>query len=101
MMVKSVTNKFTPAPWRVGDKYQTDIYAARAGHAIARTVNPQHEGECEANARLIAAAPDLLAAATVALALIKDHWIEEHGQRQVGDAWGALESAIAKAGGAT
>ena len=54
--------EFTPGPWRIGDKYQTDIYAARAGHAIARTVNPQHEGECEANARLIAAAPCLLKA---------------------------------------
>ena len=53
---------FTPGPWRIGDKHQTDIYAARAGHAIARTVNPHYAGECEANARLIASAPELLKA---------------------------------------
>ena len=40
---------------------------------------------------------ELLAAAKLALALIKDTWIEEHGQRQVGEAWGALESAISNA----
>jgi hypothetical protein len=54
--------KHAPAPWRTGGKYPEDIYANRAGHAIARCVNEQYEGECEANARLIAAAPELLEA---------------------------------------
>ena len=54
--------KHTPGPWKVGSKYPTDIYADRAGHAIAQTCNPQVDGECEANARLIAAAPELLLA---------------------------------------
>ena len=52
----------TPGPWHVGSKYPTDVYADRAGHAIARAVNPQHDGECEANARLMRAAPELLEA---------------------------------------
>jgi hypothetical protein len=56
----------------------------------------------EANARLIAAAPDLLAAAQLALQLIRDTWIEEHGSEQVGRAWGALHDAIeAATGGAS
>jgi hypothetical protein len=53
--------------------------------------------ETAANALLIAAAPDLLAAAQLALALIRDHWIEDHGSEQVGRAWGALHDAINKA----
>jgi hypothetical protein len=52
--------KHTPAPWHTGGIYPEDVYANRAGHAIARCVNEQYEGECEANARLIAAAPELL-----------------------------------------
>jgi hypothetical protein len=54
--------KHTPAPWHTGEKYPEDIYANRAGHAIARCVNEQYAGECEANAKLIAAAPELLEA---------------------------------------
>lgn len=46
-----------------------------------------------------AAGPDLLAAAERALALIKEHFPVEHGRRDVGETWGALEQAIAKAKG--
>jgi hypothetical protein len=54
------------------------------------------------DAVLIAAAPDLLAAAQLALQLIRDTWIEEHGSEQVGRAWGALHDAIeAATGGAS
>ena len=53
----------------------------------------------QANARLCSASPELLDAALMALRLIKDTWIEEHGNRQVGMTWGALEQAIAKATG--
>lgn len=45
----------TPTPWKVGSKYPTDIYSTRAGHAIARTTNPQFDGEDEANAARIVA----------------------------------------------
>ena len=41
-----------------------------------------------------AANSELLAAAKLALALIKNTWIEEHGNRQVGETLGALELAI-------
>jgi len=46
---------YTNTKLRVGEKYKTDIFADRAGHAIARTVNPQTEGEDEANARRLVA----------------------------------------------
>ncbi len=39
----------------------------------------------------------LLEAARIALALIKNTWPYEHGQPPVGEAWGALERAIAAA----
>ena len=52
----------------------------------------------EANARLIAAAPDLLTAAHTAIQLIIDTWPYEHGQEAVGKAWQALDEAITKAG---
>jgi hypothetical protein len=45
----------TQTKLRVGEKYKTDIFADRAGHAIARTVNPQTEVEDEANARRLVA----------------------------------------------
>lgn len=45
----------TQTKLRVGTKYPTDIFANRAGHAIARTVNPQTTGEDEANARRLVA----------------------------------------------
>jgi hypothetical protein len=47
--------KHTQTKLRVGEKYKTDIFADRAGHAIARTVNPQADGEDEANARRLVA----------------------------------------------
>ena len=65
-------NNHTPGPWKVGTKYATDIYADRAGHAIARTCNPQAEGESEANARLMAAAPELLLACQNLMAGVDD-----------------------------
>lgn len=45
----------TQGKLRVGTKYATDIYADRAGHAIARTVNPQVTAEDDANARRLVA----------------------------------------------
>jgi hypothetical protein len=37
---------------------------------------------------------ELLAAAKLAFNLIKNTWVVEHGNPQVGEAWGALELAI-------
>ena len=46
---------------------------------------------------LVTAAPDLWIAAALALQLIQDTWIEDHGNEQVGQACGALERALAQA----
>lgn len=37
---------------------------------------------------------DVLTALKLALQLIEDTWIKDHGNEQVGNAWGALVSAI-------
>lgn len=71
--------KHTPGPWRVGERFTDD-----EGHpeiAVVATVNgldvypatvvlqfPRAEGMQEANAHLIAAAPELLDAAAAAIA---------------------------------
>lgn len=66
-----MTTKHTPGPWTVGPKpyYHCRIYASSENHAIARTYGPELNGigvcsltgpQNEADARLIAAAPDLL-----------------------------------------
>ena len=91
-------NQHTPGPWevsKIGNPYQQFMVYDSDGRNICNTV------EGEANARLIAAAPELYDACKLALALIKDHWPYEHGNPQVGDAWGALETAIAEAEGRT
>lgn len=92
--------KHTPGPWIVC-KNLTDVYAPDTDTAITNSSHPCYPDEYEAiaNAALIAAAPELLEAAQRALFLIKDTWIVEHGNEQVGEAWGALERAIAKARG--
>ena len=43
---------------------------------------------------LVSATPDLWIAAGLALQLIQDTWIENHGNPQVGQAWGALEHSL-------
>jgi hypothetical protein len=43
------------------------------------------------------AAPDLLSAAKLALAVFVEYFPHEHGIEQVGKAWGALETAIRSA----
>lgn len=91
---KALQVKHAPAPWHVGEKYPTDIYANRAGHAIARTCNPQIDGECEANARLIAAAPELLEA-------LQGLMTGFNGQMQDENAYKKANAAIAKALGET
>lgn len=62
-----------------------------------KTENETDSETVAADARLIAAAPDLLNAAKMALDLIQTRFPLEHGARDIGEAWGALETAIAKA----
>lgn len=80
----------TPGPW-----YFQQV--GTPGYFVIKGPNLNPLRETVENARLKAAAPDLLVAARIALQLIRDTWIEDHGSEQVGDAWGALESAIKKA----
>ena len=53
----------TPGPWRVGKKYVTDIYPNDGGMLVARVMTGGiSNNKSYANARLIAAAPELLEA---------------------------------------
>ena len=57
--------QFTPGPWRVGPTALVPtVTRIQAGHALIASVYRAGEGDSqrEGNARLIAAAPDLLAA---------------------------------------
>lgn len=77
----------TPGPWHTGTMPDTarSIYAAEGRmrceekgtclYPIAWTVD--FDGEAEANARLIAAAPELLTACRVAYAILREKQIAE------------------------
>jgi len=65
--------KHTPGPWRTGGTGGLIVFAAD-GYAVANATvfhQKQEEGESQANARLIAAAPALLAACKAALAYVR------------------------------
>ena len=57
-------SKHTPGPWSANGKANEADYVVRDqnGHALASVFLPTNVLEAEANARLIAAAPDLLEA---------------------------------------
>ena len=66
----SKENKFTPGPWKVdGGVVKGDLFIWASGeyfggHGLARVFKDgakRHSGTVEANARLIAAAPEMLA----------------------------------------
>lgn len=60
-----MTTKTTIGPWHTGGHGNRTVYAAD-GYAVANAIvyhgQPTHAAEAAANARLIAAAPELLAA---------------------------------------
>ena len=100
--------KFTLGPWkadgynvRQSGKLGTRMIADVCYTGPHHTPPNEYPKSCkivdEANARLIAASPDLLDACKEALALIQWHWPLEHGNPTIGKAWGLLEDAIAKA----
>ena len=94
--------KHTPGPWHVDptapEAYYQDVNVLRhSGLAVAVAL---HNGdiapaEVEANARLIAAAPDLL---EVAMRILERGYVSEHIEEERGDHL-ALVAAIAKATG--
>lgn len=85
----------TPGPWtaeKVGNQLGYEIKAPGEG-AIARTWWVRHEqGEIDANASLIIAAPDLLAAGKALRAAYQDDT-----RNHLGIAWAMMDSAIRKA----
>lgn len=109
-------SKHTPGPWtyQPARNYEgfsiaprgtlPTLAAVQMPHGNPRLINItafNFPGETEANARLIAAAPDLLAACKRAFALIDD---EENNKQIVQMSgsfglWGALLAAIEKAEG--
>lgn len=96
---KSAAPKHTPGPWFLS---RTMEQVESAGPSIARVIyGTRHESLAEfaANARLIAAAPDLLAACRLALAT---HSLSESepGGPKLSDVSKALRAAISKAEGA-
>lgn len=90
--------KHTPGSWFYDEENDSGIYGCKGSTYIGAAVKLGTD-EGAANARLMATAPELLAAARLALQLIKDTNIEEHGNAQVGAAWGALADSIEKATG--
>lgn len=53
--------KFTPGPWHVGDTNRANqqVFDADSWNVASCTIPNRPRGEAEANARLMAAAPDL------------------------------------------
>lgn len=70
----------TAAPWHAGGPHQCTVYD-RFGQRIANSfegvmATQRSDGECAANARLIAAAPELLAIAKAALPGLRHAFME-------------------------
>ena len=100
----------TPGPWQVGS--ETYPIAILSGHRHGSPDNeviciigddpmtPEDDDECKANARLIAAAPDLLAALTHIMGnLLAPRDNDEIREGSYTAHWHAAVAAIAKAGG--
>jgi hypothetical protein len=97
--------KHTPGPWKSIEG--ADIVRTENGEYISK-IGGGTDAECEANARLIAAAPDLLSAATKLLAVFDDisknnkGWLGKlvlQDYAQLNEALIEVPAAIAKAKG--
>ena len=90
--------KHTPAPWTVSGKQVKSIDHGKR-YTVATANNPKFTDEANAsNARLIAAAPDLLAA----LQMVNRIWSHDQTANLAPDSPVAIvRAAIAKATGAT
>ena len=77
--------RHTPGPWRIGDAGFTVFGPPKPG-ALAETIAPV---KSRANARLIAAAPDLLAALQAALPIGGPHrWWHDDARAAIAKATG-------------
>jgi len=88
----------TPGPWEIVDfrGWPQGQLSIQAGPMYVANVFAKHPN-CNANARLIAAAPDLLAAAERLAAVNNDPMTFEASDFDA--AWNAMHEAIAKAKG--
>jgi hypothetical protein len=82
----------TPAPWKIDGAHSTRVLLINdaKGHAIGEIVDTRNP----ANAKLIAAAPDLLEALCTALPFVEDH-ADDHAQSGVYKS-GAVARAVAQ-----
>ena len=104
----------TPGPWEFaqtsGDDDRFDIFQSKTAWTVARTVNNASITDREANARLIAAAPDLLAALQAAcndielllpLAQSGETSLTDKGAKETRSHIALYRAAITKAKGGT
>lgn len=95
-------NEFTPGPWRSGD-HSHEVYDPHSGETICTMGNTAFPSIFpEANACLIAAAPELLEALKGLLehcAMVHKYWGDNSNQKQADSAIDKARAAIAKAEG--
>jgi hypothetical protein len=87
----------TPGPWRIGKSGVTVIFNNDQGFTVPPVPDNDNWSEAEANARLIAAAPDLLAALELINAALPTS--EKAWPIYMNDAILAARAAIRKARG--
>lgn len=98
--MKHAKQKHTPGPWYIEG---TSVFTKQNAFYVAETGHPNRSyvkgpAECEANARLIAAAPELLEVLEM-LEKIKDEKLSTDSAMLFGPIWSMAERAIAKARG--
>lgn len=101
-----MTDQHTPGPWevqRMGSKqFIWDCAPYPGSVPIAEVIAGRYVGEKARNARLIAAAPDLLTALNGLFehcAMVHKHWGDGNNQKEADAAIAAARAAIAAATG--
>lgn len=93
-------SKHTPGPWHI--KYYLDCQHIVSNEGLGRSVasNDRNDDEDDANAKLIAAAPDMLEALEVALGILGDEPHSDYPHCTPEDCAACqIEAAISKAHG--
>lgn len=94
------TEQFTPGPWTVGEAQSGEIAIVADGvWVIAVKHGALYHPKGEANARLIAAAPDLLSIVERFVALPSGAWHPERHAADEAELMTEAKAAIAKARG--
>ena len=82
----------TPGPWKVADRFyilMDDDVACEVAKVCDENIDEDSLGQCDADARLIAAAPELLRELKFAVSVLQDN----HIARGVAAALAAIRSA--------